>query len=228
MRSSTKNLLLGAAALALLAPAAIAQTAPALAKPEWGAKATPLPRVERGFTRILNAKNLDGWMQCGPGRLERLDDGSIISRGGMGMLWYAKEQYKDFILRLDFKCQNETSNSGVFVRFPDPGDDPWIAVNQGYEVQIDDKQDALHKTGGIYTFGPSTFAPSKPYGEWNSYEIKVVGQHYSIKINGKSTCEFDGNRSTQGYVGVQNHSDRDQVAFRNIRVKKLSAEKKGS
>ena len=42
--------------------------------------------------------------------------------------------YKNFILRLEWKVSDEGDNSGVFVRFPHPNDNPNIAVREGYEI----------------------------------------------------------------------------------------------
>jgi hypothetical protein len=51
-----------------------------------------------------------------------------------------------------------------------------IAVNTGYEIQIDDMAapdgNPLHKIGAIYNFAsPSDAAVSKPIGQWNTFEI---------------------------------------------------------
>jgi hypothetical protein len=59
---------------------------------------------------------------------------------------------------LEWKVSNEDDNSGVFVRFPDPDDNPNNAVREGYEIQIDDRAgDPVHQTGAIYDFA----APNK-------------------------------------------------------------------
>ena len=42
-------------------------------------------------------------------------------------------------------------NSGVFVGFP-PSSDPWSAVNNGYEIQIDATDAADRTTGSVYGF----------------------------------------------------------------------------
>jgi hypothetical protein len=187
----------------------------------FGAPAGKLPKVEKGFHRIFDGKHLDGWKMAGPGGFKIQPDGSILAEGGMGLLWYTKSKFKDFVLKLDWKAESSESNSGVFVRFPDPQNDPWKPVNEGYEIQICDSGDPLHTTGAIYTFGATSFKPSKPYGEWNSMEIKVVGTKYTVTINGKTVCEYTGDRSLEGYVGVQNHEPSLNVAFRNIRIREL-------
>jgi hypothetical protein len=59
----------------------------------------------------------------------------------MGLFWYTRRMYRDFVLRVEWQERRRTDNSGVFIRFPDPGQDPWIAVRDGYEVQIYDEWD---------------------------------------------------------------------------------------
>ena len=51
----------------------------------------------------------------------------------------------------------------------------------------------LHKTGAIYNFAAPSNAASKPVGQWNTFEIEVTGQKYSVTLNG----EFTGNRLTE-------------------------------
>src|SRR3712207_7831141 len=55
------------------------------------------------------------------------------------------------LFRSDWKMEGD-DNSGVFVGFPDPGTDPWVAVNRGYEIQIDATDDPDSTTGAIYNF----------------------------------------------------------------------------
>src|SRR5829696_3650828 len=101
------------------------------------------------FTSIFDGKTLDGWKMAGNGRFMIVErDASLQSEGGMGLLWYSEKIYKNFILKLEWKVSDEGDNSGVFVRFPDPDDNPNIAVREGYEIQIDDKAgDPIHQTG---------------------------------------------------------------------------------
>jgi Domain of Unknown Function (DUF1080) len=61
-----------------------------------------------------------------------------------------------------------------------------IAVNTGYEIQIDDLAMAdgnpLHKTGAIYNFAAPSNVASKPVGQWNTFEIEVTDQKYIKNI----------------------------------------------
>jgi hypothetical protein len=177
--------------------------------------------LEPGFTRLFDGTSTQGWQMAGPGRF-LLAGGTLETEGGMGLLWYAAEQFQDAILRLEWRATHADDNSGVFVRFADPAGDPWIAVNTGYEVQIDDlAPDPTHRTGAIYGLAAPAAAAARPVGEWNAYEITMTGQQYAVRLNGQDVTQFTGTRGLQGFIGLQNHHPGSRVAFRNIRIKLL-------
>ena len=85
-----------------------------------------------------------------------------------------------------------------------------IAVNTGYEIQIDDMAapdgNPLHKIGAIYNFAsPSDAAVSKPIGQWNTFEIvpsikQLVFQtsdtHYSFRYLPMGSFDVRSKQST--------------------------------
>jgi hypothetical protein len=76
---------------------------------------------------------------AGKGSFAILQNENVLqTQGGMGLLWYYKRKFKDFILGLEWKASSKGDNSGVFVRFPNPENDPYVAVSYGYEIQIGD------------------------------------------------------------------------------------------
>jgi hypothetical protein len=174
---------------------------------------------------LFDGQSIDGWHMAGPGKFVLVEyDKSLRSEGGMGLLWYTKNKYKDFVLKVDWKVSRRNDNSGVFIRFSNPDNDPMIAVDTGYEIQIDDMAmpdgNSLHKTGAIYNFAAPSNAASKPVGQWNTFEIEVTNQKYSVTLNGEKVIpKFTGNRLTEGYIGIQNHDAYSHVSFRNIRIK---------
>ncbi|NEE04388.1 DUF1080 domain-containing protein [Phytoactinopolyspora halotolerans] len=215
-----------------------------------------------GYAAIFDgtAESLLGWTQAPGGHFELQDDGTLLSRGGLGMLWYSAEEFGDFSVRLQFRDvspEGFRANSGVFVRFPDPrtpleerpecgqtgsaaNSQAWVAIYCGHEVQIyDGESGEPQKTGSIYNFDPVGLddAGATPKGEWNDYEIRVVGQQYTIIRNGEVINEFDnspGQESSRagdpptdlrqfasGFIGLQNHGNNDLIEFRNIRVREL-------
>lgn len=173
---------------------------------------------------LFDGTTTAGWTMAGPGGFVVEEDSSMLGYGGMGMLYYHKRPFRDFILEFDWKAATDSANSGVFVRFPEASDDPWDAVHGGYEIQIDDSRDPLHRTGSIYTFSAPLKDASKPAGEWNTYRIEVTGQRYQVYLNGEKINDFFGERGREGYIGVQNHDTESKVWYRDIRVKPLEAE----
>jgi hypothetical protein len=179
------------------------------------------------FTYLFNGKSIDGWRMAGPGKFVFIEyDKSLQSEGGMGLLWYTKKKYKDFVLKIDWKVSRTNDNSGIFIRFSNPDNDPWIAVNTGYEIKIDDMAmpdgNPLHKTGAIYNFAAPSNPQSKLINEWNTFEIEATSQKYSIILNGEKVIpEFTGNRLIEGYIGIQNHDADSHVSFKNIRIKEI-------
>ncbi|WP_328682086.1 DUF1080 domain-containing protein [Streptomyces sp. NBC_00322] len=194
------------------------------------------------------------WQHVGGGSFGLNPDGSMTSgttRGGLGMLWFPQRQYGDFSLKLQWRDDapgTGNANSGVFVRFPYVHDNPeeprpeWVAIKYGHEVQVLDRPDGdMYKTGSVYGFDRVGLggAGVTPKGTWNDYEIRVVGQHYSVYRNGVLINEFDnaggqefvppraddpgtdGRRYASGYIGLQVHGTTDVISYRNIRVKEL-------
>jgi len=172
------------------------------------------------WIELFNGKDMTGWRQAGPGNFT-VEDGALTSHGGMGMLWYEGQKFRDFTLEVEWKVNHRCNNSGIFVRFPEKSDDPMYAVNNGYEIQIFDcdEKGLKYQTGAIYDQHAATKLASMPAGQWNTYEIKVVGQRYTVTLNGEKVNEFDGERGRDGYVGLQNHDIISRVSFRRVRVK---------
>jgi 3-keto-disaccharide hydrolase len=179
-------------------------------------------RPKDNWVELFNGKDMAGWRQAGKGNFT-LEDGALVTHGGMGMLWFEAQKFRDFTLQVEWKVNHRCNNSGIFLRFPDKSDDPWNAVNNGYEIQIDDcdKKGLKYQTGAIYDHHPASKLASKPAGEWNLYEITVVGQHYTVMLNGEKVTEFDGERGREGYIGLQNHDIISRVSFRRVRVKEI-------
>ena len=179
---------------------------------------------EQGFIALLAEDAWKQWKQCGPGRFTVVN-GVATAEGGMGLWWYAGRQFTNFVLRGEFVQKQDIADSGVFVRFPDPGNDPWVAVKQGHEMEIGDPnpEKPTWRTGSIYPFKASSKASTKPTGQWNEFEMVCLDHDYSVRINGQLVTIWTdlAQRSLAGYVGLQNYNDGKTVRFRNLRVKDL-------
>ena len=184
--------------------------------------AMPQKEAAGKWIELFNGKDMTGWTHIGKGSFE-VQDGALVSQGGMGLLYYEARPFKDFTIEVEWRVKDRCNNSGIFVRFPEKSDDPRYSVNHGYEIQIDDcdKNGLKFQTGSAYNQFAATKIASKPAGEWNKYQITIVGQHYSVVLNGEKVNEFDGTRGIEGYIGLQNHDPISQVSFRRIAVKEI-------
>ena len=64
----------------------------------------------------------------------------------------------------------------------------------------------MHLTVAIYGLAPaSNKIVSKQTGQWNTFEIQVIDQSYTVILNNNIVTEFVRNRSLEGYIGLQNH-----------------------
>ncbi|MGW4082863.1 OmpL47-type beta-barrel domain-containing protein [Streptomyces sp. NPDC004822] len=214
------------------------------------------PGQTEGYRTILDGSpdSFAKWQQVGGGSFAPNGDGSITSgtiRSGLGMLWFPERKYGDFSLKLQWRDDapgTGNANAGVFVRFPWVHDHPeeprpeWAAIKFGHEIQVFDSPTGdMYKTGSVYGFDRVGLAGAgvTQKGTWNDYEIRVVGQHYSVFRNGVLINEFentggqvfepprsddpgtDGRRFASGYIGLQVHSTTDVVSYRDVRIKEL-------
>ena len=194
--------------------------------------ATP-SRPEAGYKSLFDGTDasLQDWKQAGGGGFER-QGCAMKSVGDFGLFWHTNDGQEfeaPYSLKLDWMKPGD-DNSGVFVGFGDPGNDPMNAVREGEEVQIDSTDNPAQTTGAIYLEqapdAAARDAALKPDGEWNEYEIKVETDRIVVILNGVKINEWTDDDPNvdlaTGFIGVQSHgfsgSSPDEVFFRNIRI----------
>lgn len=185
--------------------------------------------------QLFNGVDLTGWRHVGPGEFT-IEDGSLKTSGGMGLLVYDGKPVGNAVLRVIYRPDSPDSNAGVFIRAPEAPRDPWYAVHRGYEVQIQDTGDEFHRTGSIYSLASAKEFPASDDG-WNTMEITLDGQMTRVVVNGTLVNEFHGGqdvperkkwfeprrgpRPDAGYIGLQNHDRRSVVRFREVSLHPL-------
>ncbi len=188
--------------------------------------------------QLFNGRDLSGWQMAGPGRFS-VEDACLKTEGGMGLLWYAGEKLGDCVLRVVYRTTRHQDNSGVFIRIKDVPPDPWFAVHNGYEVQIDASQDDWHVTGVVYSLTSTGLRPQLPPGDWNTMDIEMDGEIVRVTVNAVRVTEFDpskpvpereknyeperGPRARHGFIGLQNHDANSVVYFREVSVAPLAS-----
>ena len=170
---------------------------------------------------IFNGKNLDGWETIGrEDRAEKVSqwvvENGIMKSPKSGANIRTTKTFGDFKLHVEFRVP-EGSNSGVYLR-------------GRYETQITDGyglEPSLIDLGGIYGFVKPLELPAKKAGEWQSYDITLVGRIVTVMLNGKTIIykdeipgitggAIDSNESEAGPIMFQ--GDHGPIEFRNITI----------
>lgn len=183
-----------------------ATRAPMLAyneNPIWGAP-----------TAIFNGKNLDGWHAMGDNQWV-VEDGVLKSpKSGSNIV--TDNSFKDFKLHIEFRYP-EGSNSGVYLR-------------GRYEVQITDPvstEPSNVEFSGVYGFLTPNQLVAKGPGEWQAYDITLIGRRVTIVANGVTVIKnqnipgitggaIDSKEGEPGPFLIQ--GDHGPIEYRNIVV----------
>lgn len=147
-----------------------------------------------GTPKNLLDNNMSRWIIPANNKFS-MKDGIMINEGVGGNL-ITKEKFDDFKLSVEFRYP-EKSNSGIYLR-------------GRYEVQLEDSYGQEVSSliiGGIYGFiEPSVNAAKKP-GEWQTFEITLVGRHVTVVHNG---IEVISNRPIPGITGGSLNSNEGE------------------
>jgi hypothetical protein len=169
-------------------------------------------------TSLFNGKDLSGLRPSDPNATAtwKVENGTLLSPGhGPDLITDAK--FEDFKLHVEFNCAPK-SNSGVYLR-------------GRYEVQIEDDpvpEGPTMRTGSVYGFlAASPEQPRRP-GEWQTYDITLVGRVVTVVQNGQTIIDkqeipgitggaLDSHEGLPGPIYLQGSED-GHVAFRNITI----------
>lgn len=195
---------------------------------------------KEGYRILFDGTNMDNW--TGNTTDYIIENGNIAIRPqpgrGSGGNLFTKEQFGDFIFRVEFQL-TPGANNGLGIRAPLEGD----AAYEGMELQILDNDAPIYKDlkeyqyhGSVYGAIPAKRGYLKPVGEWNYQEVIVTGPKIKVILNGTVILDGDitpfkingtpdhrahpGLQRDRGHIGFLGHGS--PVQFRNIRIKDLS------
>ena len=126
--------------------------------------------------------------------------------------------FDDFKLHIEYNCPDK-GNSGVYLRGRDE-------IQVEYEPPGTD--DKLHAMGSIYGFiAPAKDLPRKP-GEWESYDVTLVGRRVTVvrddvtiienqEIPGITGGAIDSNEGAPGPLLIQG-DHTGGMKYRNIQI----------
>ncbi len=178
-------------------------------------------------TSLFDGRDLKGWVVMYGGEWT-VENGVLVGRNGKdwstnpeksGSWLRTEKQYSNFILELDYAI-NDGGNSGIFIRSAIEKNPAFT----GHEMQIladFGRPATTHSTGSLYDVIAATKNMSRPSGEWNHVRIVTHGRRIQITWNGESTVDYETDRLTKGYLGLQNHDSKSVVKFRSLRITEL-------
>lgn len=163
---------------------------------------------------IFDGKTLAGWHAAGTNQWVAVD--GVLRSPHSGSNIITDGRYTDFKLHIEFRYP-KGSNSGVYLR-------------GRYEVQIEDAEGTEPPNdviGAVYGFLPQNESVAKGPGEWQTYDITLVGRLVTVVFNGKEViCRSEIPGITGGALNSQEgepgpiylQGDHGPIEFRNITI----------
>ena len=162
---------------------------------------------------LFNGRDLTGWRVAGGANEWEAVDGVLRNRKSGGNI-ITTEKFNDFKLHIE-------------VRYP-PGGNSGVYLRGRYEVQIADLPDAepqLDGLGAIYGFLAPNAMAAKKAGEWQSFDVTLVGRLVTVALNGRTVITnqeipgitggaLDSREGEPGPIYLQ--GDHGSIEYRNI------------
>lgn len=167
----------------------------------------------RFTSSLFDGRTLHGWTAengCEIG----VTDGLLELKGGDG--WLRSDlAYADFVLHVEWKALKKSEyDAGIYIRTLAEGK-PFPKT--AYQVNL-----LEGKEGNIGNLPGATSTGLVKPGDWNAFDITVVGDTVSLAINGKPAYKVGGLKQPSGYVGLQCEVPKGgQFQFRNLSISEL-------
>ncbi len=188
----------------------------------WTLSANPASAADNtppeGFTALFNGKDLHNWLPRDPRATSHWyveDDVMVNTPPDIDL--YTRQVFDDFNLHVEFKM-DKNSNSGIYLR-------------GRYEVQLLDdygRGTESHGNGSVYSRIAPLKNASKPAGEWQTFDITLIGRWLTVVLNGETIIDnqhldgitggaLDSFENMPGPIMVQ--GDHGRVWFRRISIR---------
>jgi hypothetical protein len=143
---------------------------------------------------LFNGKDIGGWKALNPGAEMKwtVQDG-VLRNAPPTTDIISEQKFWNFDLHVDFRIV-QRSNSGIGLR-------------GRYEIQIMDDYGSppgTHGAAALYSRVAPSVNASKPPGEWQTYDIRLVGRQLTVVHNGKKVID---KAEVEGLTAIANNAD---------------------
>jgi hypothetical protein len=135
----------------------------------------PAPALANKPPRSWSAPQpVSGWEPDQPSNNHWIITGAELRNDAPGANLRTRQTFRDFNLHIEYNCP-QGGNSGVYLR-------------GRYEIQVEydppAKNDAFHGMGSIYGFIPPAAEVAPRPGQWESYDVTLVGRTVTVIRDG--------------------------------------------
>ncbi len=173
---------------------------------------------------LFDGKDLKHWKVPKDNIWWSIDDGSLWAKSGpnkKGSNLWTKENYRDFVIQLDFKFGTGTVDSGIFMR-GEEDHNPQIQIGISGSLKRD-MTASPYVAGMGYPVEATGIKELLKPDDWNTLKAMAIGTSYKVWLNGKEVMNYTlEHADTYGPIGLQLHPGNEMsIQFRNISVARL-------
>lgn len=186
-----------------------------------GLSAVPAARatqsVRNNWVQLVNGKDMAGWTLMNKGNWT-VENGALKYTGGGNGWLRSNIQFTDFHVIAEWRYPVATGDhdSGFFFRAGLEGN-PWP---RGFQMNMG-PGNSLGGVGGLDGAVSRPELLKKPGGEWNTYELIVVGDVATAIINGTKAWDAIGvGPGAGGYLGWQ--AEGTALEVKSVKVIRLT------
>jgi Domain of Unknown Function (DUF1080) len=175
----------------------------------------PMPKAWTAPEPLFNGKDLTGWEPVtNPANSKWVVKDGTLFNTDRGSNIRTTQTFQDFKLHIEVNCP-EHCNSGIYLRGRD-------------EIQVGTEggTQPSHEMGALYGFVAPAVEMPMGSGEWQTFDITLVGRRVTVVRNGKTIHDnleipgitggaLDSNEGEPGPIFLQGDHDGG-MAYRNI------------
>lgn len=170
------------------------------------------------WTNLFNGKSLNGWKKVAGDAEYKIEDGAIVGvtvPNTPNSFLITEQEYGDFILELEVKIMDTTSNSGIqFRSHYDPAGNNGKGKVFGYQYELDPS--SRRWTAGVYDEGRRDWlyplmlnAKAQEMlktGVYNKVRVECIGNTIKTWINENPAAYIVDDIDSKGIIALQVHS----------------------